>query len=99
REDENFTKIIDNLYLTSAKHLTNENLVNFSITHIVNATRTVPLKREYRCLRVNVSGRESFSRALRFTKLFFPVQILDSAYENIGAHFDTVSDFINNALD
>lgn len=50
-----YSKIIDNLYLSSAKFVTDEFLANLSITHIVNATRTVPLKRNYQTLRVNVS--------------------------------------------
>nr|XP_046919627.1 dual specificity protein phosphatase 14-like [Dermatophagoides farinae] len=55
-----------------------EHLINHGITHIVNATRTVPLKRNYRTCRVN---------------------IVDSTYENIGAHFDSVGEFIHKALE
>ncbi|KAH9520827.1 Dual specificity protein phosphatase 14 [Dermatophagoides farinae] len=73
-----FTKIIDKLYLTSAKYMIDEHLINHGITHIVNATRTVPLKRNYRTCRVN---------------------IVDSTYENIGAHFDSVGEFIHKALE
>lgn len=53
--EHNFTKIIDNLFLTSANDLTEANLSENQITHIVNATRTVPLKRDFRSIRVNVS--------------------------------------------
>lgn len=50
-----YSQIIDNLYISSAKSVTDELLTKLSITHIVNATRTIPLKRNYQTLRVNVS--------------------------------------------
>ncbi|KAH9400073.1 Dual specificity protein phosphatase 14 [Tyrophagus putrescentiae] len=77
RETQHFSEIIPNLYLTSANHITDENISSFQITYIVNATRTVPLKRQVKSMRIN---------------------ILDSQYEKICNHFDTVSDFINDAL-
>lgn len=53
--EHNFTKIIENLFLTSANDLTESNLHENQITHIVNATRTIPLKRDFCSIRVNVS--------------------------------------------
>lgn len=55
RDAQYFSEIIPNLFLTSANHISDENISKFNITHIVNATRTVPLKRQVKSLRINVS--------------------------------------------
>lgn len=55
RDAQYFSEVIPNLFLTSANHITDENIAKFKITHIVNATRTVPLKRQVKSLRINVS--------------------------------------------
>ncbi|KAJ6216065.1 hypothetical protein RDWZM_010565 [Blomia tropicalis] len=54
KEEQHFSQIIDRLYLTSANNITDANLFKYRITHIINATRTVPLRRKFRCLRVNI---------------------------------------------
>lgn len=60
--EHNFTLVVDNVYLTSANDLTSANLLEHGVTHIVNATRTIPLKRSFCSIRVNVSFGDLFSR-------------------------------------
>lgn len=55
KDRENFSRITEHLYIGAARNITDHNLQRYKITHIVNATVTVPLKTNYSSLRVNVN--------------------------------------------